>query len=216
MTGSNLRKLLICDSQLLFANNLKRLLEIQPQIKITEIIDSGANIISKVFTQIPDVLIMNSCDTTRNDLYLLPEIRNKYPELIIIILADFHAESTIIMARKNGANAFLSIDASTFELHHTIFDLSPLDFYLGKKIKITKEISSNNNKADKFDKFALITNREKEVIKKIALGKSGIQIANDMNISPATVHTHRKNIFKKLQINKISELIRDAYDHQII
>jgi len=57
-----------------------------------------------------------------------------------------------------------------------------------------------------------LTKREKEIIKLFAAGKTQKEISEIMNISLNTVNTHRKNIFKKIGVTKLSELVKFAYD----
>lgn len=208
------RKVLIVEDQVLFAKGLKTLLEEDAQIEVTSIQHSCDNLVETIFHQKVEVLFLDLNLPGKNGIDVLSVLRLKYPKLVIAILTMYNDENIVNLTRKKGANAFLSKDASIEELIHVVFNIEAYDFYLGRSVKVQKEIKKL--KADKFDKFALITSREKEVIKHIAKGLSGNEIASILNISPATVHTHRKNIFNKLKINKISELIRDAYEHHII
>jgi len=57
-----------------------------------------------------------------------------------------------------------------------------------------------------------ITNRERDIIKLFAAGKTQKEISEIMKISLNTVNTHRKNIFKKIGVTKLSELVKFAYD----
>ena len=208
------RNILIVDDQKLFAEGLKSIIEQLSEVVVTGILPDSNNIESVLFSHNTDVLILDLNLPGKTGIEVLCDIRNKYPELIIVILTMYSDEALAKLTKKKGANAYLSKDASLNELEHVIFNLRIHDFYLGKQIKIEKRIKTI--KEDKFNKFALVTSREREVIKLLVSGKSGIEISEILYISPSTVHTHRKNIFNKLKINKVSELIKHAYEHNIL
>ena len=208
------RNILIVDDQKLFAEGLKSIIEQLRDVVVTGILPNGNNIEAVLFNHNTDVLILDLNLPGKTGIEILCDIRSKYPNLIIVILTMYSDETLAKLTKKKGANAYLSKDASLNELEHVIFNLRIHDFYLGKQIKIEKRIKTI--KEDKFNKFALVTTREKEIIKLLAGGKSSIEVGKILHISPSTVHTHRKNIFNKLKINKISELIKHAYEHNIL
>ncbi len=71
------------------------------------------------------------------------------------------------------------------------------------------------NKSDK-SQFQILTGREREVLKLIAEGKCGNDIAECLRISPRTVKVHRANIMKKLNVHKSSELVVYAIKNNLI
>ena len=208
------RNILIVDDQKLFAEGLKSIIEQLRDVVVTGILPNGNNIEAVLFNHNTDVLILDLNLPGKTGIEILCDIRSKYPNLIIVILTMYSDETLAKLTKKKGANAYLSKDASLNELEHVIFNLRIHDFYLGQQIRIEKRIKTI--KEDKFNKFALVTTREKEIIKLLAGGKSSIEVGKILHISPSTVHTHRKNIFNKLKINKISELIKHAYEHNIL
>jgi DNA-binding CsgD family transcriptional regulator len=61
-----------------------------------------------------------------------------------------------------------------------------------------------------------LTQREIEIIRLLALGNTSHQVSKVLTISPHTVDTHRKNIFRKLEINSIADLVRFAHESSIL
>jgi DNA-binding CsgD family transcriptional regulator len=76
--------------------------------------------------------------------------------------------------------------------------------------KIAKVIDFQAPNPVAFQKFSILTKREKEIFQLIAKGFSNIQISDALFISLATVLTHRKRIYGKLGLNKLSDVIRYA------
>lgn len=118
------------------------------------------------------------------------------------------------ICKKHGANAYLTKDVSIKELTTALLNIQNMDFYLSREISISQEIKTI--KTDKFKEIIQLTNREIDIVKLMAVGKSSAEIANELYISTATVQTHRKNIFYKLNVKKASELVKYAIENNII
>lgn len=89
-------------------------------------------------------------------------------------------------------------------LNTTMFPLE-----LGLLEKIFKEIIPCGTESYyKWQKFQTLTKKEKILLKKLVLGKTNFQISEELYISKHTVVTHRKNIYKKLEVKNITELIQ--------
>ena len=125
--------------------------------------------------------------------------------------------SDYVIAKKCktlGANAYLTKDAEISELKLVVDLSNKSDFYYSDYVN--KKVEINNLKDDKFIKINKLTQREIEIIKLIVKGETSNEIAEQLFISPATVQTHRKNIFNKLDVKKVSELIKEAYENNLI
>jgi DNA-binding NarL/FixJ family response regulator len=86
-----------------------------------------------------------------------------------------------------------------------------VDSYIRKKT-LPREIRSGKTE----NPFIRLTPRESQVLRQLALGLSPREISKQLGISPKTVETHRSNLFKKLKIQKMTDLIRLAIREGII
>lgn len=84
------------------------------------------------------------------------------------------------------------------------------------KVLIEKILDENAFFKENFQKFQLLTKREKEVLKELALGKTAPQISEEFCISINTVKTHRQRIFEKLEARTITELYKYAFHFDLI
>lgn len=209
-----MHKIIIIDDQKLFANGLKSILDEIPDVEVINVYPDGIHVNSKLRFDNPDIIFLDLNLPGKNGLEILQEVREEFPELTIAILTMYSDEGLAKLARKYGANAYLSKDAGIEELKNVIFNNKKYEFYLGKNI--STEQSINVIKPDKFSEIIQLSSREKEIIMHIAEGKSSNEIGEELFISPATVQTHRKNIFNKLKISKVSELVKFAYENNII
>jgi len=82
--------------------------------------------------------------------------------------------------------------------------------------KVQKVLEENEYISLNYKKFALLTKREKEILRLICLGKSSAGIAEELFISKQTVATHRKNLLKKLNVQSFAELLRFAMAFELV
>jgi len=123
---------------------------------------------------------------------IIDYISTKHKSINYALLSDTY--DTLLLAIKNTFNrrSFYSSDV----LKITISDRH------AKKISIITEFG--------------VTKTEKELIQLLAMGKTAKEIAESRNLSLHTVNTHRKNIFRKLHVKSVQELIRVAIKHQLV
>ncbi len=204
-----IRKVLIVDDQNLFAVGIQQLLATIKNVVVVGIIDNGERIQEKVEILKPDVLLLDLNLPGKNGFDILKEIRSQFPQLIIAILTMYKEPFLIKKAEELKANAYLTKDVTLSELEEVILGTADLPFYSRYNEEAKKQ---NPIKEDHFSNVAQLTSREMEVIHLMLDDKSSDEIAKALFVSKETIKTHRKNIFKKLEIQKLSELIKMAYE----
>ena len=99
---------------------------------------------------------------------------------------------------------------------HLVTVAFPVDQMKHIPHKAERLLSENQFFKDNLDKFLSLGEREKEVLRLVALGKSSAEIATEMSISIETVNTHRKNIKQKLTINNTYGFTEYAHAYDLI
>jgi len=92
----------------------------------------------------------------------------------------------------------------------TIAITNKIDSFRDFNEKLETILNENIFIKSNLTKYDMLTIREKEIIPYLVLGKSHVQIADTLNISELTVKTHRQNIYKKLEISHVCDLIKFA------
>ncbi len=181
-----------------------------PSAEIREVSD-GATLVKEVIQQDWDVVISDLDMPGRNGLEALEQIKLIKPELPILILSIYPEDLYAIRVLKAGASGYLNKNSAPEELITAIQRIS-----LGKKY-ITPEIAEKLIDI-KYDKkpHELLSNREFEIFKLMALGKTVTQIAEMLSLALSTVSTHRSRIMDKLHFSTNSELTRYAIARHII
>ena len=82
--------------------------------------------------------------------------------------------------------------------------------------KVKRVLDENEYITRNYKKFALLTKREKEILTLLSIGKSSVEIADQLFISKETVATHRKNIIRKLEVKSFAELLHFALAFDLV
>lgn len=155
-------------------------------------------------TPVPDIILFDTFDSNSFSWQYIGEIRESNKFVKIIMLADTNASEIMTIAIQNGASGFLLKSSTKENL------LSTIDKVMDNLISY----DSNSNPKykigilDKIKEKYNLSSREIEIITLIKDGFSSKEIAIKLGISFHTIEAHRKNIYNKLNINKVTELLK--------
>jgi two-component system, NarL family, invasion response regulator UvrY len=207
-----MQKILLADDHSLIRLGLTQILRDEyPAAEIKEVCD-GESLIKEVMKGDWDLVISDLDMPGRSGLEALEQIKLIKPDLPVLILSIFTEDLYAVRVLKAGAAGYLNKNAAPYELIKAIQRIS-----LGKKY-ITPEIAEKllmNPDAEK-KPHEMLSNREFEIFKQLALGKTVSQIADSLSIALTTVSTHRSRIMDKLGLATNSELTRYALANHII
>lgn len=131
-----------------------------------------------------------------------------------IILSSFNDHKLTRQALDKGAWGYLLKTTTTKELHKAIQTVRSGQVYLQSEVRNALQIKSNS--PDPELASIRLTNREKEVVRLVAHGKTSKEIASDLNLSQHTINEFKDNIQKKLGAKNSSEMIRIVYEQQLL
>ncbi len=181
-----------------------------PSAEIKEVED-GETLVKEVTLHDWDLVISDLDMPGRSGLESLEQIKLIKPDLPVLILSIYTEDLYAVRVLKAGASGYMNKNAAPYELIKAIHRIS-----LGRKY-ITPEIAEKILHQQNHKKLhELLTNREFEIFKLLALGKTITQIAESLSLAATTVSTHRSNIMRKLNLSTNSELTRYALAHHII
>jgi two-component system invasion response regulator UvrY len=182
-----------------------------PSVEIKEVSD-GDSLIKEVLQNDWDLVISDLDMPGKSGLQALEQIKLIKPHLPVLILSIYTEDLYAVRVLKAGASGYMNKNAAPYELINAIQRIS-----LGRKY-ITPEIAEKLLLHFDTDKkpHELLTNKEFEIFKLIAYGKTITQIAEMHSLALTTVSTHRSRIMEKLGLSNNSELTRYAIAHQII
>lgn len=210
-----MKKVLIADDHSLFSSGISALLH-DEGYEVVGKVAKGNDVLYKVISLCPDILILDLNLPQKNGLEVLEEVRSYSDSLVIIVITMYNESSLIKSVRKGGANGYFLKNSDQQELTAQLGKLTANDFYLSRSVGDAKMADPSSLGDDEFSSVVKLTNREKEILKLLVEGKSSKEIADDLEISSTTVDTHRKNMLKKLSFNKVSELVSYAYRNNLV
>ncbi len=181
-----------------------------PAVEIKQVVD-GESLVKEVTLHDWDLVISDLDMPGRSGLEALEQIKLIKPDLPVLILSIYPDDLYAVRALKAGASGYLNKNSAPEELIAAIHRIC-----MGKKY-ITPEIAEKlvDNMFDK-KPHELLSNREFEIFKLLAHGKTLTQIAEMLSLALSTVSTHRGRLMDKLQLSTNSELTRYAITHHII
>jgi two-component system, NarL family, invasion response regulator UvrY len=207
-----MKKILLADDHSFIRLGLIQILKDEyPFVEIKEVAD-GETLIKEVQQQQWDLVISDLEMPGMNGLQALEKIKQINPSLPVLILSIYPEELYAVRVLKAGAAGYMNKNAAPYELITALQRIS-----LGKKY-ITAEVAEKLLDHVDSDKkpHELLTNREFEIFKLLALGKSLTQIADTLSLALTTISTHRTRIITKLQVSTNADLTRYAITHNII
>jgi len=189
----------IADDQRLFANGLARIIGIQTDMEVVGEAHTGEEAISLCLHEEPDVVLMDlsmpgigGLSATRKILSLLPRTR-------VLILTVHTDDAHVFQGIKAGAQGYILKDCTPEELTRAIRTVHAGETIMSQDIA-RKTLTTFESIRSNTEITPNLTERELEVIKALAQGKSNKEIAQALGISEKTVRNHASNIYNKLHI----------------
>ncbi|MBN8950315.1 MULTISPECIES: response regulator transcription factor [unclassified Rhizobium] len=158
---------------------------------------------------LPQVTLMDINMPKLSGIDAIELFRRELPETRIVMLSMHDSREYISSSIMRGAVGYILKDVSTDEVVCAIETVAAGGTYFSSGVRDILVASSMPKEADP------LTPRERRILGLIVTGKSNREIADELQITPATAETHRKNLKKKLAITTTAGLIRYALDHGI-
>ena len=201
----------LVDDHAIMREGLKHILTAVPgNIVIGEAGDGGVAI-EEIDRLKPDIILLDISLPTVSGIEITRKVRKYHPDIKIIILSRHDNEEYLSQLLKYGIHGFVLKDDAGNDLLRAVDAILKGDRYLSPRL--ASHLMNNfesGSKVSESEQFTVLTNREREVLKLIAEGKSNEDIANLLWISPRTVKVHRQNVMSKLKIHKVTDLVKYA------
>jgi two-component system, NarL family, invasion response regulator UvrY len=207
-------RILIADDHTVVRKGLRQiLLDEFPGAEIEEVSDGG-ELVKKVMLGKWDVVVSDLSMPGRSGLDALQQIKLSHPDLPVLILSIHPEEQYALRALKSGASGYLSKDTAPDELVKAVQKV-----LLGKKY-ISQAIAEKLANTFSSDASTLphenLSDREFDVMKFLANGKSVSEIAEMLSLSVTTVSTYRARIMTKMNLKSNSDLTKYAIENSLL
>lgn len=207
-------RILIADDHSVVRKGLKQILiEEFPTAEIEDVPDAE-EMIKKVMNANWDVVISDMSMPGRSGLDALQQIKQIYPDLPVLILSIHPEEHYALRVLKAGASGYLSKGSASDELVKAVQTVLLGKKYISAAVaeKLATSFSSDPSKPA----HELLSDREFDVMKLLAAGKSVSDIAEILSLSVTTISTYRARIMTKMNMKTNSDLTKYAIESNLI
>ncbi|RAR47571.1 response regulator transcription factor [Flavobacterium lacus] len=213
-------KLAIIDDNSFLIKAIREKLSFFEDIQIKFSALNGAELLTKLDANHNlDVLLMDIEMPILNGIEATAIIKQKYPQIKVIMLTAFDNDENIFNAIKAGADGYLLKEVNPTDLHQGIIETLNGGAAMNPSIAL-KTLKLLRNPID-FDakteeEEIKLSTREIEVLEQLSKGLNYNQIADNLILSPSTVRKHIENIYTKLQVHNKLEAIQKAKSNKLI
>lgn len=203
------RKIVIADDHQLLIDGIRTVIQQVDDVEIAAEFNNGSKLLEYLATAPVELVLLDLNMPGTDGLRCLEIIRERHAGLKTLVLTSYNQPEIIAQVQKMGANGYLFKNASSQQLKEAIETVLNGDLFFSAGLERETAATSDFFIDDFMRKFQL-TRREVDIIRLVCRELSSKQIAAELFLSEFTVNTHRKNIFRKLDIRNVAGLVNFA------
>jgi len=201
-------RVLIVDDHAVVRAGLKLLLEAEDDIEPAGEAGTARDAIFQARALKPDVILLDVVMPDQSGLDVLPTLLHEQPETKVLVLSMQDDPQYVRQAFAAGASGYVLKEAADTEVVAAIREVAKGGRYvhpeLGARLVVAETEAKRRAEEDP------LSDREREVLRLLALGHTNQEIAKQLYISVRTAETHRAHIMQKLRLSSRAELVRHA------
>lgn len=205
-------KIIIADDQELIRESLKIVLNANPDFEVIDTVSNGKEVLDSIQKQKPDIILMDVRMPVMDGTTCTKYVKEKYPEIKVIILTTFDDDDFIFSTLKYGASGYLLKGGSPKDLYQAIKTVNQGGAMINPNIteKVFKLFSkmAQSNYSINADETETkdFSKSEWQVIQQVGLGLSNKEIAAKLFLSEGTVRNYISKILDKLSLRDRTQL----------
>lgn len=205
---------LIADDHAIVRQGLKQILSETSDLIIAGEAEDGSDAIRLARSKQWDVFLLDVSMPSRNGIDTLKQLRKEFPRQPVLILSMHSEEQYAVRAIKSGAAGYLTKQSAPELLVTAIRQVASGKKFISPTLaeQLAAAISDDGDKLP----HEKVTDREYQVLVRIASGKTLTQIADELNLSVKTVSEYRKRLLDKMRLETTAELIRYGIEYGLV
>ncbi len=205
-------RVLIADDHAVVRAGIRLLLDAHADIQVVGEARDGAEAIALAAELRPQVVLMDVAMAHLSGLEATRQLRHAQPDVHVLMLTMHSDEDYFFEAVRAGASGYILKEASPAEVVEAIRTVARggVAFHSDLARKLLDDYLRRVQAGEEGESFSRLTEREREILRLTAEGRSARDIANLLTLSPKTVERHRTNLMDKLNLRNRAELIRYA------
>ena len=205
---------LLADDHAVVRQGLKQILGDTPEMVVAGEATTGQEVLDKVRAEPWDVVVLDISMPDRSGLDVLKQLRSERPKLPVLVLSMHSEDQYAMRVLKAGASGYLTKDSAPDELVKAIRKVVSGGRYVSSFLaeKLAFEIGADSSRLP----HETLSDREFQVLRLIAAGKSVTEIAAELYLSVKTVSTYRARMLEKMSLGTNAELMHYAMQNHLI
>jgi DNA-binding NarL/FixJ family response regulator len=197
-------RLVICDDQAIVLEGLRTILATVPEFEVVGVARNGVEAVDLAGSIRPDLILMDLKMPQMNGIQATRIIRERYPDIRILVLTTYDLDEWVIDAVRSGAAGYLLKDTPQEELVLAIKDTMQGRSHIDPQVaaKILNHVARQPvQTAPDYKLIGQLSERERDVLRLLARGMSNGEIAQALFLSDGTVKNYVSIIFSKLGVS---------------
>ena len=207
-------RVLVVDDHAVVRSGLRLLLDAEDDLEVVGEAGTAREAIFEARTAKPDIILLDVVMPDQSGLEAIPTLLHEHPETKILVLSMQDDPRYVREAFGAGASGYVLKEAADAEVVAAIREVAGGGRYvhpaLGARLVAAETAEAKRAEEDP------LSEREREVLRLLALGHTNQEIAEQLYISVRTAETHRAHIMQKLRLSSRAELVRYALEQGLM
>jgi DNA-binding NarL/FixJ family response regulator len=206
--------ILIVDDHPIIRDGLRTGLAQEADMKVVGEAQNADEAIAGVREEKPDIVLLDISLPGKNGFEVLKQLHAEMPDVRVLILSTYSEKQYAVRCLKSGAWGYLTKSSSSAELIEAIRTIMQGKKYVGASLAqlLASEIDASRIALP----HEVLSDREFQILCLFGQGKTVSQIAEILSLSVSTVGTHRAHILEKMHMKSTIELVKYAFDHELV
>ena len=211
-------RVLLADDHAVVRDGLQSMLEAQDDIEVIGHAGTGYEAVGQITELCPDVAVVAIAMPELNGIDVTREVSKACPSTRVVILSMYSTKEHILQALRAGALGYVLKESAGVEVIGAVRAVHAGHRYLSEKIldSVVDDYLSRTAAVNARSPLERLTLREREVLQLVVEGRSSIEIARILHVSPKTVDTYRSRLMKKLGVSDILDLIKFSIQYGLV
>ena len=212
--GAQPIRVLIVDDHAVVRSGIRLLLAQEDDIEPVGEAGTGREAVFEARTLKPDVILMDVVMPDQTGLEVLPTLLREQPRVKVLVLSMQDDPRYVREAFSAGASGYVLKEAADTEVVDAVREVAKGGRYVNPELGA--RLFAADAEAQRQAEVDPLSDREREVLRLLALGHTNTEIAKELFISVRTAETHRAHIMQKLRLTRRAELVRYAMSHGLL
>ena len=207
-------RIVVADDHAIVREGLKQILASQPDFEIVAEASDGHEVMKRVRELDFDVLLLDMSMPGKSGVELIKQVKAEKPRLRVLVLTMHEEHQYAVRAIRAGASGYLTKEGASAQLVTALRKVASGGAYISAEV--AEQLALNAMPDSQGPLHGTLSDREFQVFRMIAEGKSVSEIAERLSLSVKTVSTHKSNVLQKMNMTTTGELIRYALENNLV